>query len=308
MQKTFRIAALLIAVIMCISFAACGGKDDETTTLADETTVDEVIDTTADAEPVDATADTSPVSDSTLEATILEGETTIAVSTLPGETTVAPTTAASTAKPVTTAEILSYFNKAANAVKTDKPGFTKKTNNVIGKITSSNSLIESLAGKVVPMFPTEGDPVTVAKGASHNSFPVAGQSWASKLDASAVSSATCTESGNFYTITIKMKEEKLNDLPKNPLATKHGTAMTVLSASEVYEQTDKIPSALVKITSFAPTYSGSYITCKINKTTGKMVSATYYFSTIASAGAKVFGGSLTATVPFAIKDNYTIKY
>ena len=306
-KKIKAVIALLMSATMLFAFAACGGKDDtaETTTVSDETTTEAIA---ADATTSETLTDetTAPADDATTvdETTAVDATTAVGETTVAGETT----TAATTTAPKTTAEVIAYFNTAANAVKTDKPGYTKKTNNVIGNITSSNGVITSLAQKIVPMFPTENDPVTVAKGASHNDFPVAGKSWASKLDASSVKSATCKQNGKFYEIDIRFKDESLNDLPTNPQATKHGTAMTVLSAPEVYEQTDKIPSFLVSIKSFAPTYSGSYITCKINAATGKMVSAVYYFSTIASVGAKVVGGSLTATVPFAIKDNFTINY
>lgn len=313
-KRLLSLAALVLVLSMVFALAACGDKDNKTTTTAptdvEETTLDDVqadattAGTVEDDTTVDSTVGTTNAVTTDAATTALDETTAADATTVAGETT----TAAEKKAPATKEEIVAYFNTAANAVKTDKPGYSKTTDNVIGDITSSNSLIESLAGKVVPMFPTEGDPETVAKGASHNNFPVKGKSWSSKLEASSVKSATCKESGKFYEIEIKLVDEKLNDLPSDPGATKHGKAMTVLAAPEVYEQTDKIPSFLVKIQSFKPSYTGSYIKCKINAETGKMVSATYYFATVASVDAKVVGGSLTATVPFAIKETFTIKY
>lgn len=295
-----KILAILLITSILLAFGACGGKDEATTTTTttNETTV---ADETTTAEETTAAAETTVITD---ETTVASTETTVAAET----TVTAETTTVAGTKPEGVDAIVTYFNTAVNQIKTDKPGYSHSNSHVIGNITSSSGFIETVAGWIVPMF--DADPVvkTVAKGASHNDYPVAGQSWSSKLEPGSVKSATCTESGNNYVIEIKLKSESLSDLPSSPTSTNHGKVMTVLSADEVYVETERFKS-FAEIKSFAPVYRDSYIKCTINKTTGKVVSSEYYFSTVASVNAKAkLFGDLDATVPFAIKDVYTLNY
>lgn len=225
--------------------------------------------------------------------------------------TAKPTTNSVAKKPSTKAEIVAYYTQAANAVKVDKPGYKGTETPSIGVIEiPGRSRIQSFVKRIIAFMPMDPVETSVAKGKSHNDLPVKGQSWASKLEVSSVKSATCKENGNVYEIKIMMNDEVLNDLPATATSTKHGKVFSVLTAPEVYEQTDKF-KALATIKAFKPTYTGSYIECKINKTTGKMISATYYFNTRAIIEAKAFllGGDITAIVPFAItiKQTYLVN-
>ncbi|MEI6578833.1 MAG: hypothetical protein WCN92_05145, partial [Eubacteriales bacterium] len=89
--------------------------------------------------------------------------------------------------------------------------------------------------------------------------------------------------------------------------TNHGQALNVLSASDISVQTDKF-KAIVKVQEFAPTYTGSYIKCTVDKATGNLKTATYYLNTQASVKAKLGFSVLDASVPFGIKNAYTLKY
>ena len=306
-----RITALLLALTLVFAFAACkkSDKEDETTapeteivTNEDgETQIVEVEDETdAEAAETETNADGEVVTDAATEA----------ATDAAGKPAATEATKPAAGKPVakdpsTTAEIVALFNNAANAVKADKPGYSKTEDNVIGTITSSSNLINKLIKMIVPMFPTEGPSANVAKGTSHNAFPVQGGKTA--LTAGMVAKATCTKSGNNYNIRIDMKDEKLATLPTNPAATNHGKVFNVLSKGEVDAQLESFKS-IAQVNKFQPTYHGSYVTCTINATTGKMTKAVYYFSTHAILDGKARGKQLTVYVPFAVKQTYTIKY
>lgn len=288
MKKKF---SAFIAIILVISVAfllpACGKDEKETTTSAASTSAGTT-----------AAGDTTAAETSAADATTLPGDTTAI-----GETT----TAVNPAKaPSTAAEIVAYYNAASNKAKADKPGFTLVTTNIIGKITSSSSLIQSVAGTVVGMFDQKPTTTTTAKG-SNGDLPVQNQSYGSKLVPSSLKSAACVDKGSTYEITLKFNDEVLSALPTDPTKTNHGQALNVLSASDISVQTDKF-KAIVKVTEFAPTYTGSYIICTVDKATGNMKTATYYLNTQASVKAKLGFSVLDASVPFGIKNEYTLNY
>lgn len=233
------------------------------------------------------------------QETTAEGDTTVP----DGETT---TNEQGAKAPSTVAEIVAYYNAAANKVKVDKPGYTLTTTNVIGEITSSSGSIEWLAGQIVPRFSTDPVVTTAPKG-DNGKFPVKGQSYGSKLEPSSLKNATIIDKGTYYEIKMNFKDEKLSDLPKDITKTKHGQAFNVLSYDEVYNETDKF-KAFANIQSFAPTYSGSYIQCKIEKSTGNLLEAIYYCVNTSVIKAKALGANIDANVPFGNKEAYKLNY
>ncbi|MCR4616439.1 MAG: hypothetical protein K5756_09880 [Clostridiales bacterium] len=297
------IAILLLATTV-LALCSCGKKDENKTTLPEETSdiISEVESTAAPTQ--DVSTQEAPTQEATTQADVPD-ETSESV---PAPTVTQEDETTVTAIPSTIPEIVEYFNAASNAIKVDKPGYTATNSHKIGKITSESKFIEKVAGWIVPMFDEDPKVTTVAKGANHNNYPVAGQSWSSKLEPSAVSSATCIEKGDNYIIEIKLKSESLADLPKDPSKTNHGKVVSVLTADEVYTETDKFKS-IASIESFAPTYSNSFIKCTVNKNTGKVVNSEYHFNTNAKVKAKVkLAGELSCNVPFEIVDKYTLNY
>jgi hypothetical protein len=289
-KKVTGLLSIILVISLCFSLAACGKDEKTNTTTAAETTATD--ETTA--------AETTTVEDETTapEQTTDEEETTLA-----DDTTAAPANKI----PTTIAEIVAYYNTAANKVKTDKPGYSLTTTNYIGDITSSKAWIQSIIPTALKLVPIEPTTTSVSKG-TVGDFPIKGQSYGSKLDVTSLKSATCKDKGSVYEITLNFKDEVLTDLPQDPNKTNHGKAINVLGADGVYEQTDKFKS-VVNITKFAPTYTGSYIKCTVEKASGNLKTATYYHNTIAQAEAKPFiGKSLDVTVPFAIEEAYVLKY
>jgi len=200
-------------------------------------------------------------------------ETTTESETAAGEENAAEE-AAAPEKPVTVAEIVAFYNEAANRVKTEKPGYSFTEQPNINYINGGAQWLVNIINSAVQREAPQAE--TVAKGANHNNFAVPGKDWASKLDPIAVQSAACTEKGDAYEIRINMKREAQPGLPKNVEEHQHGRAFKayshgmILGYLEGYEY-------LGRIEKFAPAYHSSYILCNIDKA-GHMKSAQYYLT------------------------------
>ena len=204
---------------------------------------------------------------------------------------------------------MDYFNKAANKVKTDKPGYTYKARTIIDekKVSSPNKAIDTIAPPILNMvkgiWANWSDEVIVAKGADHKAFPVSGQSWASRLDPSWVKSAACTDKGSVYEIKIVLKDERVSELPANQTATRHGQVIRAFAKDEVAGAAERVG---VQVLQFDALYSGSYVQCTIDKATGSMKSATYCVDMMADMTARVLV-TISATIPVVQEDVYIIN-
>lgn len=166
------------------------------------------------------------------------------------------------------AEIISYFNTAANKVKTGRPQLGYRM---------ALSMNFSIYGRGVPMEQetTEG---TIPKGGDLNSaFPVSGKTWASRLSPSAAKSATRTLKDGKYTIQIEMQDEnKVADASGSA----HGQAFTVLDLNEFQKTAQEKGINIQNVTN---SFRGSTITCVVDAKTGNMLSATYVLKDQGSA-------------------------
>lgn len=153
------------------------------------------------------------------------------------------------------AEIVSYFNTAANKVKTGKPALTYTTTGKMSAFGLSDG------------FSDDG---STRKGQNLDQrFPVIGQSWASKLPASAVKSAERTLSNGVYTLKITMNDEK--DV-LNIGNSAHGKVFFFMDTEQLKEMMKESGLEVERLTN---NFSGSTITCTIDAKTGNMLSATY---------------------------------
>ncbi len=230
--------------------------------------------------------------------------------------TAAPSTAATAAerttdrvenaKPSSKAEIVAYFNDAANRVKTEKPGLVK-TEKIAFQVEGSGA-VASIANQVQRALKSvlNPEPVTVKKGESHNAvFPVENQSWASRLPANAVSSADCTEKGDTYVITIRMKTEHISyQQAKQPLQTTHGKVVDILQTGEIEEQMAGL-SWLVTLHDVDQTYTGTVITCTVDKQSRRLRTAQYHIVSRAAIRASApFIGETTVNATLTFDQNY----
>ena len=292
-----KILALLLAVALLFSFAACGKEEtpEETTTT---TAAEEVVDTTAAIVEEETTA---AVEDTT--AAIAEEETTVASE----ETTVAETTVAeettSAAAPATTDEIITYYNKAINDAYAAKVGFNKEryTDN---EELNAGFLLKTF-GDLIYSFMGIGAEnkytMDVTKGQWEEDVPHH-YLRKSTLSAADVTKATCTENNGKYTIKFNVKpgnskaskNEKYNNSPID----KCGICVGDLDKSYFDHKTAPVIYAAVgQVLSSAvieESYDNATIVAVIDSATGHLVSLTVEFdiSVIIDAAG---GGNATGT-------------
>lgn len=190
-------------------------------------------------------------------------------------------------------KIVSYFNAAANKVKTGRPGLKFQMS-----MKMSVNLPPPLDSMIEPVEDESNG--SVDKGKSLNqAFPVSGKTWASQLPATAVKSATRTLKDGKYTIRIVMSDEKNVTNFGNSA---HGKAFTFMDLSD-------LSSEGMSIKRMVNNFLGSSITCVVDSKTGNMLSATYSLQddaniTISSEGKDI--GPLPTHL--SLVTNYTMSW
>lgn len=186
------------------------------------------------------------------------------------------------------AEIVSYFNTAANKGKTGKPGLNYNLSfslNVLGQSFS------------------DGDNDTIGKGSNLNdAFPVSGKSWASQLPASTVKSATRTLNNGRYTIKIALNTEK--DVT-NIAGSAHGKVFTTMDLNDI---NDAVQDGDMQIKNVSNTFHDSSITCVIDAKSGNMLSAAYSLNNDISATIASEGFEIPATIKMKMNTSYTMNW
>ena len=270
-----KLIALLLAAVLCLSFAACGGNDEpETTTeapVADSTEAVDATEAPSEAESTEAASE----AESTEAASEVESteEATEAVSE--------EETEAAAKKPETTAEVVEYFNTAVNKVKTDAKSVKQKyVTNYLAKSPTVPSVLASiykmlggdewLDGMLVDN--SHGEATYTTKADIKHAFPVEDQTWSSKLTAADVKSATCTEKDGVYTITILTKA----DGKSSTIDYGQGHNPKALTAVPPRVINDNIPSIATGITGTAAMdYPYGKIVITVDAATGNVKTADY---------------------------------
>lgn len=308
---TKRILALLLALCFVFAFAACkkDGGDNGTTTEAGTLANGETVandETNSDTEAV--SGDTTDVSgDATEAATDASGNSVVAPTQSGSSSNQGGTVAAS--KPSTKAEIVEYFNKAANQVKTS----AKSVKHHYSKITfdGNAAVIPSWADSALKLFGgadkfindqleknSKGE--QIYKGADIKAkFPVEGESYASKLTDKDVAKADLNEENGKYIITITTIAD-----PKSSNV-KHGQghapkAFNVVLPGVVNEN---VPGAVKSFLGgdAEMNYPSSTIKATVDIATGRLVKADYTLNWTINFGTNV-------VLPFTTFDSYTISY
>jgi len=266
-----KLVALLLAVAMLLSFAACGEKAPdpvEETTVAEETTIAEAADATTAAEDV------------SVEETTLEEETVAEEASEAEETTAA-------AMPTETKDILEYYNTAVNKAVDAKVGFNK-VRYVDNEKLNAGILLKTF-GDVMYQFMGIGAEnkytMDVTKGQWESDLPhqYLRKSTLSEAD---ITKATCTENGEEYTIVFNVKSgnsyaDKNSKSNKSPIDKcgicvgdgdksyfDHKTAIVIYDAID-----DILGGAKV-----SESYDNATVKAVINSTTGNLVSLTVEYN------------------------------
>ena len=314
---TKKIIALVLALCFVFAFAACKKDKDNSDTTTGEPNTSANGETVANDESTDA----EPAS----------GDESTEAETDASGNTVAPATEKNTqgggsqggnhggsstaSKPATKAEIVAYFNKAINGVKPNAKSVTRvsETNYRSGNITGVPSFVDKLVGGIDNFVDgqlkknSKGSETFSNSAAIKANFPVENESWSSKLTANDVASATCTEAGGVYTITIKTVADKASS------NVHHGSghapkAFNVVLPSVINDQFSsgvlKSVAKTFKIGTAQMEYPSSTVTVKVDAKTSRVINATYD----AKWTIHLPLGDEMVVLPFGTKTIYNIAY
>lgn len=310
---TKKIIALVLALCFVFAFAACKKDKDNSDTTTGEPN------TSANGETI--------ANDESSEAESVSGDESTEPQTDASGNTVAPATEKNTqgsgsqggsstaSKPSTKAEIVAYFNKAINDVKPNAKSVTRvsETNYRNGNITGVPSIVDKLVGGIDSFVDgqlkknSKGSETFSNSAAIKANFPVENESWSSKLTANDVASATCTEAGGVYTITIKTVADKASS------NVHHGSGhapkvFSVVLPSVINDQFSsgvlKSVAKTFKIGTAQMEYPSSTVTVKVDAKTSRVINATYD----AKWTIHLPLGDEMVVLPFGTKTIYNIAY
>lgn len=257
-----RIAGVLALVLLC-SFTSCG-KDAYEPAPADTTTAEA---TTKEVEPVETTEGVMEETTECILEEITEEET-----ITQAESTTEEETEAQSAAPKTKAEVIAYLNDALNAVKANRPGFTKAyKRDAAGDISGLPGWLSSII--------RQNETKTYAKGTDYTDiFPAAGYSWSSRLRESDVTKFSIEENGKYYDIRVDLGNET-NPTPGE--TSSYGRCMSVVTVSSA----ESIPG----IKNVSMHYHNGYVTARVDAETGRIVRCEFSAAADVQASVTILG-------------------
>lgn len=208
------------------------------------------------------------------------------------------TDAPSTGAPQTKEEIISYFNTAADKVKTDASKVTRNYEDLRHneEHLQMPSALQSIGSGLISTFLKKNEtPVEYTGADIAANYPVAGQPWGSKATAADVAEAKCDDDGTYYNIELKFNESKNPETGTGAAAT-----FSTIKAEDVY-------NAASVVKNFESTYYDAVVKVKVDKATGHIVSANYTLPIILNVTAQVLM-TLDAQVGMTFEHDYTIEY
>lgn len=244
----------------------------------------------------------TPVQQAT-QAPVAAVATTAAPATTQAAASETPAAAPSTGAYSTTEEIVNLFNEAVNKVKTDATQVTKnfEMRNYDSAQSVIPSALNSLASNLMDQYlGDDTEPIVYAtKEEIVANYQVPEQTYCSQLTAADVASATCTDNGTEYELTLNLNESV------NPVqGTGVGAACDVVEAGQV--TSNGAVAAILK--EFTITYSNCVIKCKIDKETMRVTWANYLTPLTIDALVSVVVASVDAKVVLSFEKDYTIAY
>lgn len=310
---TKKIIALVLALCFVFAFAACKKDKDNSDTTTGEPNTSANGETVANDESTDA----EPASgdESTEAETDASGNTVAPEETKKNNQGGNQGGSSTASKPATKAEIVEYFNKAINGVKPNAKSVTRvsETNYRSGNITGVPSIVDKLVGGIDSFVDgqlkknSKGSETFSNSAAIKANFPVENESWSSKLTANDVASATCTEAGGVYTITIKTVADKASS------NVHHGSGhapkvFSVVLPSVINDQFSggvlKSVAKTFKIGTAQMEYPSGTVTVKVDAKTSRVINATYD----AKWTIHLPLGDGMVVLPFGTKTIYNIAY
>ena len=292
------VIAVLLAVVIAFSVVSTAHTFAEK---AKKNTVTVISDVQQNTNNDEISSESSPVTDDSSISDVggVDAPTDVVISDTPSENTETPDDDKKQDSAFSsTEELVEYFNKCANKVKTDATKVVKnyEKRNVDDLVVPK--ALESMSGTFInEVMADDTEPIVYAtKEEIRENFIVPGQDYVSRLKASDVVKADCKDNGKEYVIYFKLKDEK------NPKA---GSGVgSVCDVIETHEIAEKAPSFLEE---FSATYYNCEVTATIDKATGKMTHVVYSTPLTMSVVVNLLGThNVGASITF-IKD-YSITY
>ncbi|MBQ8503334.1 MAG: hypothetical protein IJ491_03550 [Clostridia bacterium] len=295
------IALVIIFLFSSGNFLGMVLSGDKNAEQADATTASTTQATTASTAPATTTT-LPPATTTTAPATTVapsQGTSDTTTAPVADTTTSAPAAAPSTGAPQSKAEIIALFNESANKIKTNATSVTRNYEDMRHDVDKLQvpSALQSVGEELISKFLKKNETPETYSGADIAAkYPVAGESWVSKLTEAEVAEATCTDNGTEYEIYIKLVTQT------DPAA---GTG--VANGIDIIKTQDVMDAAGFVVQSFSCEYYDSVIKCKIDKATGNMTWANYTSPIVMKIVAKLVV-TLDAQVGMTFEKDYTIAY
>ena len=283
-MKLKRIAALVLAVMLVLTCSACS-KVVFVVHVGEGTVQNPATNTTPEVQQTQA-----PVQEQTTAA-LIQGEATTAA---PAEqTTAAP---APSGAPQGTAAIISYYNTAANKIKTSASSVTRNYEDYQHNEEKLKlpSLLQNAGKGLISSFLKRNDTPQTYEGADVASFYLPGESYVSKLTEAQVKSAECKDNGSEYEITIVANTEK------NPT---YGQGLS--GGFEIIKTEDVMNAAGFIVKSFDTEYYDCTIKCKVDKSTGNITWINFSTPIVMDVASSI---GIDATVGMTFVKDYTVSY
>lgn len=312
------VSAILCVVIVCISLNSAFGKIAEAVKASESVLpVAGVVSGGSVSADNDATTDDTVPSDDTVAGDdtatdVPADDTATPDATEPaGDTdaTQAPagnTDSSASKAPQTKAEIVAYFNTAANNAKKNAKSITKvkEENYQAGSINlGSLGMFEGVVNNLIEsnMGVNEEQSGRVATTAADKNavYHVENESWASKLTASDVKTASCTEKNGVYTITLTIVDDELAESYAHGSG-HHGKAFSIVMPQTIKDNAGGAASLLKGL---KVGYANGKIVATVDAKTGNITAATYDY--VWKLHVDVFGG---ITAPFGLKTQYKFAW
>ena len=287
-----KLLAVLLAVAMLFSFAACGGNEEpETTTAAP-------VEESTDAPATDAPATDAPAVD----------DPSVADPSTVDPSAVDPSAPAATAMPEGKEAIVAYFNTAINAVKTNAKSvkhhyssisitgqtkFPKFIDTAMKLLGGADAFINDQLAKQSKGEQTYTGADIKAK------FPVETESYASKLTAADVSSANVVEKDGKYVVTLVL----VSDAKSSTVKHGQGHAPKAFNVVLPGVVNDNVPGPVAGMLGGAAemNYPACKVIATIDPATGNVVNAEYFVNWTINFGDNI-------VLPFTTHDFYTINF
>lgn len=204
-------------------------------------------------------------------------------------------------------DVVNYFNKAINNVKPNAKEITltKEKNSQAGSVSGDlPKTLTSMADSLIASNMGDKDVSTVSPATSvedkNAMFPVENENWSSQLTADDIESKEVVDNGSSYVITLNIKADE----PSTDTAHGNGHNGKIFSVVMPSIVTDNAGPAASIIKDVKTGHSDGYVKITVDKASGNVTEATYYFVWTLSLTAL----SANVSIPFGLEKNFTIAW